>query len=545
MKTLVIGIDGADWDIIEPLVAAGELSNVKELMDCGYAGDLESVTPPVSAPAWASFSTGTNPGKHGIYDFMEFDSQYNRRWLSSSDKQATPFWEILNDNGVDTGIFKVPLTYPPTPVDGFIVSGFPTPSGATDFTQPQSLAESIGGATSLFEDNYLQISGKYKAFREDLLDVARHQTEQFIEVAEEYDPQFLMTVYDGADRVQHYYWQYFDESHPNHEPDPEVGDPITEYYRLVDDAIGELRMRLCDEGNVLLISDHGFGPLVYDLQIEQWLRENGFQHIDDRFSPMSKVKNLTVGAIDLVWDTLRKLDVEDVSMRLAPTPLVETGRKLKYSGRGVLDWQQTDAFFTSPAGRGLIINLEERFEEGSVTADEYDDVVRKISVELQDLIHPATGAQIVRSVHHRSDIWNGWALNEGPDLIVETDPRYALKGGSADGIVTPATKSGHRRTGDHRKNGIIVCDGPAFQSGSGEEVNLIDVAPTLLYLMDCPIPTKMDGDVALSILDDVTMAKTELRRTEEYGRSDKSAQDWADRESEELENRLEHLGYLG
>lgn len=181
MDTLVIGLDGGEWDIINPMIDSGELPNLARLKQEGVSGPLESVTPPVSPPAWNSIQTGTNPGKHGIFDFSTFDENYKRRSINASDRSATPFWRVMNDEGVSTGLFKVPFTYPPDDVDGFMVTGFPTPNTVDDFAKPDSIVDQVAPIEALFEDWSLQQSGNYDAFKRNLIQVAERQTELFLE----------------------------------------------------------------------------------------------------------------------------------------------------------------------------------------------------------------------------------------------------------------------------------------------------------------------------------------------------------------------------
>jgi predicted AlkP superfamily phosphohydrolase/phosphomutase len=240
MDTLVIGLDGGEWDIIDPLIEGGKLPNMSRLKRKGLSGPLESITPPVSPPAWTSIQTGTNTGKHGVFDFSTFDENYRRRSINSSDRSATPFWEIMNDRGTTTGLFKVPFTYPPHDVSVFMVTGFPTPNTADDFATPRSLIKRVGPIEGLFEDWSSQQAGDYDDFETDLLDVAERQTDLFIELLDEYDTDLSMTVYDGSDRIQHFFWKYFDESHPRYEPDSPLVGVIKEYYKTVDEGIGRI-----------------------------------------------------------------------------------------------------------------------------------------------------------------------------------------------------------------------------------------------------------------------------------------------------------------
>jgi len=96
MDILVIGLDGGEWDVIDPMIKRGELPHLAQIKNKGVSGDLQSITPPVSPPAWNSIQTGTNPGKHGVFDFSTFDENYSRRLVNLSDRSAEPFRNIQN-----------------------------------------------------------------------------------------------------------------------------------------------------------------------------------------------------------------------------------------------------------------------------------------------------------------------------------------------------------------------------------------------------------------------------------------------------------------
>lgn len=547
MDTLVIGIDGGEWAVIDPLIEEGRLPHIAELKQNGVSGDLESVTPPVSPPAWNSILTGTNPGKHGIFDFSTFDERYRRRSINATDRQSTPFWTVLNDQGIATGLFKVPFTYPPDSVDGFVVSGFPTPDRVNDYAVPTSIATDLGPPTDLFEDWAFQASGDYEAFRDDLLAVADRQTDVLCSLIDRYDPEFLMTVYDGADRIQHFYWKYLDESHARYDPDPAFTDAIPQYYERVDEAVGRLRERANEDTNVVVLSDHGFGPLEQDVYIDEWLERNGFyagvdSHSVEGLSSLSREKVATL--IQYGWQVIERSGLEEAVENVLPAQLYKSGKGLVSASNGkTAQWDRTAAFFTTLSGQSIYINLENRFVEGSVPEAEYESIIERLRSGLLGLRDPNTGQRVINAVHHRDDLFEGWAVEDGPDLIVEAAPRYTLTDGENDELVRPATQSNQDRSGDHREDGILAAAGPAFGKGAVTGATVFDIAPTLLYLHDAPIPEAMDGKVLRSFLD--TRVRDEaIERTERYGRAARETRAWSAEEADELEARLEDMGYL-
>ncbi|WP_348611568.1 alkaline phosphatase family protein [Halobaculum rarum] len=544
MDTLVIGLDGGEWDVIDPMIEAGRLPNLAQLKQNGVSGPLKSITPPVSPPAWNSINTGTNPGKHGIFDFSTFDEEYKRRSINSSDRSATPFWEVMNDHGISTGLFKIPFVYPPSDVDGFIVSGFPTPNIVDDFAKPQSLVDRVGPIEDLFEDWSLQRAGDYKAFKQNLIEVAERQTEIFLELLQEHETDFSMTVYDGSDRVQHFFWKYFDESHPRYDPDSPLVGAIEEYYATVDRGIGRLLDEVDNDCDVVVLSDHGFGPLSYDIYIDEWLEEEGFLSRQSGASPKRMIDDILAKTIKTGWEALNRANIAGTTKSILPASWFEFGSSLQDDEHRDIVWEETQAFFTALSGQALYVNVDDKFSKGTVSRGQYDEIVEKIRESLLSIRHPDTGAKLVEDVIRSDEEFKGWMLDSAPDLIVRTVPDHTMKGGHSDSLIQPSAQNAHDRSGDHRTDGILIASGTSFDMGSIDNISVLDMAPTLLYLHDSPIPASMDGSVKTEIFSSRLVDEREVRVTKEYGQSKTGGRQWNEDEEAELEKRLSDMGYL-
>lgn len=544
METLIIGIDGGEWDVIEPMIKSGELPHLAQLKREGMAGPLESVAPPVSPPAWNSIQTGTNPGKHGIFDFTKFDENYHRRSINSTDRRATPFWQIMNDNNLTTGLFKVPFTYPPDDVDGFMVTGFPTPTGVRDFTKPLSLSKQVGPIAKLFEDWSFQKAGEYEGFLQNLLDVAEHQTTIFLKLLREHDTDLSMTVYDGADRIQHFFWKYFDDAHPRYEPSSPLVGAIEKYYQTIDRGIGRICNQVGTDCNVVVMSDHGFGPLSYDIYIDEWLEREGFLTRKSLKNPTFRVRKLLSLVVERSWQVVTEMNLSHHVKSLLPARLLERGRAVRDIKRGETVWNETFAFFSNLSGQSIYINLDNKFEHGTVSSQEYDDLIKRLRSSLFDLEDPDTGESLVKSVVRSEEVFEGWAMEKAPDLIIETRAGYTLKGGRADNLVRPSMQNKNDRSGDHRKEGLLIANGPVFSKGTVKDASVLDIAPTLLYFHRCPIPQTMDGKILSNILDDTVKDQISIKRTSEYGRPSHERQRFNVEDEEEIKERLHSMGYI-
>ena len=143
-KVVVIGLDAATWTVIRPWIAEGKMPNLAKLMKAGVSGPLQSIMPPITPPAWTSFMTGKNPGKHGIYNFIKSEQgSYAMKYANATSRRAPTVWKLLNDAGYTVGTMNVPFTYPPEPLNGFQISGMDTPSETSPFIHPPELREEL------------------------------------------------------------------------------------------------------------------------------------------------------------------------------------------------------------------------------------------------------------------------------------------------------------------------------------------------------------------------------------------------------------------
>ncbi|RQG96044.1 alkaline phosphatase family protein [Natrarchaeobius chitinivorans] len=544
MNTLVIGLDGGEWDVVDPMIEDGRLPNLERLKETGVSGPLESITPPVSPPAWNSIQTGTNPGKHGIFDFSTFDEEYRRTSINASHRRSTPFWTVMNDHGTTTGLFKVPFTYPPGDVDGYLVSGFPTPNSIEDFVQPEALRGMIGSAENLFEDKSLYKGGNERKFKENLIEVAKYQTELFLELVDDHETEFAMTVYDGCDRIQHYFWKYLDESHPRYDPNSPHTDAIERYYETVDEGIGRIIEQTSNECDILVISDHGFGPLSYDIYIDEWLDDEGFLTRDAPDSPSRIATKTAAETLQFGWNVVGRAGLQDLVKSVLPASWFELGNSLQDNRHQTIIWDESETFFSTLSGQALFINLKGRFTEGTVTREEYEAVVERVRESLLSIQHPETDERLVETVARSDEVYSGWTVDDAPDLIVRTNPEYTLKNGHSEQLILPSKQYGQDRSGDHRTDGMFIASGPSFDCGTVQDASIMDIAPTLLHIHGCPIPKTIDGEVLQGAIAEEIKETMSIEYTNKYGETDGERREWNESEEEALEERLSNMGYL-
>jgi len=443
---LVIGLDGATFEVLDPLFEQGLLPNLAALRERGTEGVLETVSPAISPPAWTSATTGVNPGKHNVYDFFHVSKTSPQPFLTSAlDRRARPVWWFLNRAGYRTGILNIPMTFPPDGVDGFFISGFPFGQATTGFTYPKELEEELG-------EYPLDLFGEsLPAGRErELLDHFRHTFERHQTVAKrlltEKDWDLFWVVFTGTDKVQHYYWKFSDPKHPGYDPvlADEFGTAIRDFFVRVDEVVGEFVAAAGPECNVIVLSDHGFGPIYEELRLFQWLRDEGFI-------------------------------VPDPANPQVPLTL--------------------DAYAPGAFGGLLRVSLLGRDFQGRVPPEEAAEVRERLKERLAALVDPETGEPFAERIFVRDELYHGPYVENAPDVVfLERSTRFVGRAAPSGDLFGPPS---YTFSGYHRPEGILLGAGPSIgRSAERGTFSILDIAPTIYWLFDVALPNDLDGDVA-------------------------------------------------
>lgn len=566
-RLVVIGLDGATPELLQPFVAAGELPVLGQLMTEGSWGRLRSVMHPFTAQAWTSMATGTQQGKHRVFDFWERDfNTYGFRLLNASHRAMPAVWNLLSQAGRSVIVVNVPQTYPPEPVRGVMVSGRDTPGLDAAYTYPPELKAELNGLGTepyvIVPDDWLWAQrGRPDRARQELL---REVDVRFAAVAHLVRTRpwdlcfFVASATDGA---AHFFWKYHDPGHPLYDPKQaaQYGDTILEVYRRCDRRIGELLAQLAGEEpcNVLVVSDHGQGPLGRGaIHLNLWLEQQGLLRFRVADSQLRAADRLTVLASRAVRRGKRavygRVSFQNLAKlrRMWPDRLrTRLGAEAFFPG---IDWAGTQAFSEELRGN-IWINLRGRDPQGTVEPGAaYEALRERIVAELPALQDPETGARPVRQVWRREELYKGPFLERLPDLVVEAEypdmfrPHGDYRGPFAARQLPVAELAARPITGCHRQDGILIAWGPDVQAGASlVEAALIDVAPTVLHLLGHPVPVEMDGRVLVEALrPEVTAVQTAT--LDELGVPAAGvAAGYTDEEAERVRERLAGLGYLG
>lgn len=548
---IIVGLDGATFDLILPWIKDGKLPFLHEVMENGAYGELKSVIPTISPAAWSSFMTGVNPGKHGILGFFNLKrSSYKVEVVNSGHRKAKEFWMLLGEHGNKVGIVNVPLTYPPKQVNGFMITGMLTPPKARNFTYPPSFRNEINGIIGgdsldpLF--TYLEGEG---LFIEKLFDSTWKLAQLCFTLIKQYKPDLFTVVFNGTDYIQHRFWHLIDPSHPRHkmENGEKLGNIILEYYQFLDGILREIYSLAGEDATLIFISDHGAGPLLKYFHINYWLLCNGFLYL--KRTPKTKIKEYLyrVGlSPEKIYNMLLKARVGNLGFKgyRADRKLRLAIEKL-FLSLSDIDWKRTKAF---SIGSGLIyINLKGREPYGIVCpGEEYEKVRDEIISQLSSFKDPETGDHVVEKVYRKEELYVGPLLDKFPDLIILPKPGYVTFEECEFGaysLLTPAKAV----SGSHRLKGIILMKGPEIKSGLKiENARIIDVAPTVLYLFGVPIPSYMDGR-PLSEAIEKTLIENSVENSLKESKAESMPSEispFTPEEEEEIKRRLRKLGYI-
>lgn len=548
-KVFILGLDGGTLELIEPWALSGKLPNLAKLLRTGAFGELQSTIPPVTAPAWTSFSTGKNPAKHGIYDFVELDTEtYNLTYLNSENCKSETIWDILTRHDKKVCVINVPMTYPPHSVNGVLVTGMMTPGLDSEFTYPPELQEEImqefpeymiSAPADSNMDEYAKSLQKMVYFRTELA--------KYFLNKQEWD--FFMLVFNATDLVQHQFWSEMDKPSSKH------ASTILEVYQIVDKKLGELRSMLEEDTAFLIMSDHGAGPVKKQVHINRWLEENGYLEYSssEEDSVLREVAKKALVNAFIFWRKHIPSGMRDKIRRLSPK-IQKFGfsRKIETIASAQFDWQNTVAYHFGTCAN-IRINKRNREKHGIISpGEEYESLIDEIIERFQNLSDPETGEKVVDTVFKKEEIYQGEEFDDAPDLLIKwaqdaywSDARFGKKSTQVfeSQYKVPLLQS--PITAVHKMNGIFMAAGQNILPNRIQGADIIDIAPTVLYLMGLPVPTDMDGRVLTDIFTEEIRKSREIEFEEEKtAPREESEVVFSDEDRKKVKERLRGIGYL-
>jgi len=553
MKVFVIGLDGVTFDLLRPWIESGELPNLQKLMVQGAWGTLRTTFPPISSSSWSSFVTGMNPGKHGLVDFVYPGADsYKVTMINATSRRTQAIWNWLNEAGCKVGLLGIPTTYPPDPVDGFIISGFLAPGPESAWAYPPELKQELVdhlGEFLLAPNERYRSSRWLDRFLDDLTASVENRTQAALYLMRTKPWDLFAVVYWDTDMVQHETWRLLDPSHPRYNADEAAThrERILAFHRKVDADIGRLLSELDSDTLVMVMSDHGFGPVHSFFLTNTWLARLGL--LCFKQGPWTRAKQILfrLGFTPLRMFRIAKgLGMGKLRKKVRFQQQAGLLNRIFLSFDDV-DWSRTEAFSMGSFGQ-VYINLAGVRPEGIVQpGQEYEELRERITREASTLRDPRTGKPLIERVYRREEIYSGPYMDRMPDLIVQPRGWEYMAFGHADFGSNRIVEAVTGLSGHHRPDGVLILAGDGVRSGIQlEGVSILDLAPTILHALGAAVPDELDGRVLSEAFEASSpLARPVVQRQVNVYKDGSVEPGLSEDEMEEVQQKLRGWGYAG
>lgn len=531
-RTVLIGLDGATFAILDSLMENGIMPFLKMLVARGVRSDLLSTPLPVTAQAWPSLMTGRSPGNHGIFDFVRLEQRNEGAFFtvsSSRDLCCETIWSIASRHKRTVTSLNFYGMTPAQPVLGHMIGGFVPWRYLKNAVYPPSLYERLKtlpqfNRKELAMDLDLEkkcIQGLPKELYVEWIALHLRRERQWFEIL-----RYLMTnepsdltaiVFDGMDKLQHLCWRFLDSTltpRSLSEWEQKVRDLCLEYFRQMDQFINEIVTLAGPDARIFIVSDHGFGASKEIFYVNVWLHQHGYLKWTDTTD----------------FDQLERLTADRLKSHVT-----------------LLDWSQTSAYAVTPSSNGIFIRAADGRNKAGVPAHHYEVFRNRLINSLLGFAAPSTHEPVITSVRTRETVYPGTQSHLAPDLLLTLRDGGFVSILNADAPLKPRSEP----VGTHRPEGIFVANGPAIGKGAAlASLSILDVAPTLLYSMGLPVPEDMEGRVATEIFDSALLKARPVQFAEPTSQPPFSPEGGSGTTTEadpletEIAERLKALGYL-
>ena len=531
-QTILIGLDGASFTILDHLMEEGIMPFLKKFVSEGCRGELTSVIPPLTPPAWTSMITGCRPATHGVVDFLQFESPKSRyiKWISFKDIRRETIWSIVSRQGMRAGSLNFIAMNPPPEISGYIIPGFVSWRFLSKNSYPADLFDRLQCIEGFdvkemalnFREEEKAVKGCQKEEYENWIMLHIRRERQWFQVVKhlmENDPCHLLgIIFDGLDRIQHVCWRFLDPSCLPSSLSPweeRTRQLCLQYFQELDGFLKHIVTHAAPEANIFIASDHGFGPTSQILYINQWLCEKGY----------------------LRWKENTPVFEDDQESLGVESPY----RSLLH-----LDWKNTKAYAATASSNGINIQVAGKRGEDGIPPEEYHSFRRELIERLKrECIAPQTKAPLIKKIWTKEESFAGDYIDYAPDLTLMLQDSGFFSVNPAEGYFRPRSLV----RGTHRPEGVFMAAGPSIKKGKLlSPLSIVDVTPALLYTLRIPIPSNMEGKVDLRVFDPTFLHMTPVEIGEPTlppATFQESATQIEDKEGQEqIMLRLKSLGYI-
>ncbi|MDY6823092.1 MAG: alkaline phosphatase family protein [Thermodesulfobacteriota bacterium] len=528
--TMVIGLDGATYSILYPLMEAGHMPYLSRFVAEGARAELASTIPPITPPAWTTIMTGRSPSSHGILDFFRPESPGSRflRFVSTKQLKCETVWSLMTRNGRSSVCLNFPVMSPPIPISGYSIPGFVTWRHLRHSCHPGDLMDTLKTIPGfdlkiIAHDFGLEekvVAGCSREESEEWIKYHTYKDDQWVKVMTYLagqDPCHLNAmVLDSIDRLQHVFYRLLDpECYKDglSEEDRHIQSMLHAHYRELDAMIERMAGAAGPDGTVFIVSDHGFGPSEHCFYLNSLLEKRGYLTWSDR------AVTETEGGGDVSMDAV------------------------KNHGH-LLDWERTTAFVNTPSSNGITINVRGKNSKTGIAPEDYDRVVNRLRDELLAVNHPTTGEPVVKQIWTREEAFAGTDSEMAPDLTLRLWDNGLVSTVKSDKII----KARKECIGVHYPMGVFMARGPGIKAGARlDPLNILDVAPAMLYSQGLPIPEDYEGRVPEEMMTPEALAANPVVIGDASSQADHLGDDAPEMDEEDMElimKRMKGLGYI-
>jgi predicted AlkP superfamily phosphohydrolase/phosphomutase len=499
-RLAVFGLDGARFDLVQKWVSEGYLPTIKNMISGGAAGSVKTVLPgPHSFPAWTSFATGKNPGKHGLcYPIVPDFENRKLKFLDSTANKEKKIWNYLSEAGKVVGVMDLPILYPVESVNGIMVSSWGTPALESEYTYPKNIKQIMDKFEAWTIPNCYERS---KKALDNLYKATDKKFKSIYWFFDNYDWDFFVNEFVGTELLHHLYSPFLNPTH--HQYNPKYEFIIRDYYTKLDRFFARLLERYPGL-NIILMSDHGFCTNKEYIYVNNILEKYGLFVKHAEFEERKNwMYHKTISALTKIFLVLPP------SLKRGVSAIIPKGiaKRIKHEMTINMDWNESIAF-CQYMGMIYINKACRRIRSGELSVA--DAVKQVVSVLKHD---PYLKGKYL-GIYTKEELFQGDKVNQQPDIILDLKEDYDTSN------KTPKDKLGDKIMSKlptrHTIDALFIAYGPMFKKGvKPKNRTIMDIMPTILYGFGLPIPKDIDGTIMKEIFNKFSASKIKFKGKEE------------------------------